>query len=703
MKKSLIILLGAALLGILGFVWHKAGEFNQGEHAAFQTTLWQFKRLDTTFNENIFEARFGLLNNYDDFQAYQISQQENLAALDKLPPFLTPEGRAAIQKAKNEYLALLQQRNDLLEQFKSKNAILSNSRRYFPVAVGQLADRLGNDPDSQQLSSLISQVMQSILAVLSNPDASSDDVEARLSKLTEWCKSHPQHPESRFALSLVRHARVIATEKTSLDALIRKLVALPTEDAIQKVSLAYDTDVADALNRTRYYRLILILLSVAVIGGIGYTLWALRAANRNLEARVAERTRELASSEQRFRTLCLSTPIGIQMMDSRGLCTYTNPAWTNISGLNAETCLGHGWISAVHPADREQVRAEWDAAVNNRGVFSREYRLIPRGETTPWVWSQAAVIRTADGAIAGFVSTLMDITGRKEADAKLEIAHRKIVETSHQAGMAEVATNVLHNVGNVLNSVNVSATVIGDRLKASKITSVAQVADLFRKQGDGLAAFLTTDPKGKQLPDYINRLAEHLAREQAQLIAETDSVRKNIEHIKDIVAMQQNYAKISGVVEKVKVADLVEDALRMNAGALTRHDVELVRDYAPHVSDITVEKHKILQVLVNLIRNAKYACDESGRLDKKLTMRLANGGESVRISVIDNGIGIPEENMTKIFRHGFTTRKEGHGFGLHGAALAAKQMGGALIVHSDGHNRGATFTLELPLTAPENE
>jgi C4-dicarboxylate-specific signal transduction histidine kinase len=153
----------------------------------------------------------------------------------------------------------------------------------------------------------------------------------------------------------------------------------------------------------------------------------------------------------------------------------------------------------------------------------------------------------------------------------------------------------------------------------------------------------------------------------------------------------------------VTVSELVEDALRMNAGALSRHDVELIREYAPHISEIMVEKHKVLQVLVNLIRNAKYACDESGRTDKKLTMRLTNGDDRVRISVIDNGIGIPAENMTRMFRHGFTTRKEGHGFGLHGSALAARQMGGALIAHSDGHKQGASFTLELPLKAPARE
>jgi len=120
------------------------------------------------------------------------------------------------------------------------------------------------------------------------------------------------------------------------------------------------------------------------------------------------------------------------------------------------------------------------------------------------------------------------------------------------------------------------------------------------------------------------------------------------------------------------------------------------------VPPITVEKHKVLQILVNLIRNAKHACDESGRKDKQVTVRIAKGGGRITVSVTDNGVGIPPENMTRIFNHGFTTRKDGHGFGLHSGALAAKEMGGSLSVTSDGLGHGATFTLELPVasTAP---
>ena len=162
--------------------------------------------------------------------------------------------------------------------------------------------------------------------------------------------------------------------------------------------------------------------------------------------------------------------------------------------------------------------------------------------------------------------------------------------------------------------------------------------------------------------------------------------------------MQQSYAKIVGVTEKIKVTDLVEDALRLNSGTLARHEVELAREYDPQLPEVIVERHKVLQILVNLIRNAKYACDESGRREKRLVVRVTRGNGCINISTTDNGVGIAPENLTRIFNHGFTTRKDGHGFGLHSGALAAKEMGGTLVVHSDGPGKGASFTLSLPLT-----
>ena len=284
---------------------------------------------------------------------------------------------------------------------------------------------------------------------------------------------------------------------------------------------------------------------------------------------------------------------------------------------------------------------------------------------------------------------------------ELESTHRQLVDASRRGGMAEIATNVLHNVGNVLNSVNISTGVIVESVKKSKASSLARVVALLREHEHDLATFISEDERGKHLPAHLAQLSEHLMADQEAMGSELESLRRNVEHIKEIVAMQQNYATVGGVKEVIDLVSLVEDGLRMNAGALGRHRVEVTRDFGL-VPPMNIEKHKILQILVNLLRNAKHACQFSEQTDKRLTVRVANGDGRVKISVIDNGIGIPEENLTRIFSHGFTTWSNGHGFGLHSGALAAKEMGGSLTAQSDGAGRGAAFMLELPCPAQES-
>jgi C4-dicarboxylate-specific signal transduction histidine kinase len=183
-----------------------------------------------------------------------------------------------------------------------------------------------------------------------------------------------------------------------------------------------------------------------------------------------------------------------------------------------------------------------------------------------------------------------------------------------------------------------------------------------------------------------------------RMVQETTALQKNIDHIKEIVSMQQTYATMVGVVEPLDPHVLMEDALRMNVGALLRHEVDVTRDFQ-FVPAVVGEKAKILQILVNLIRNAKFACDETGQPGKLITLRVQAGltPDRVRLMVSDNGVGIPPENLTRIFGHGFTTRAHGHGFGLHSAANAAREMKGSLTVQSEGRGKGATFTLELPV------
>jgi signal transduction histidine kinase len=252
-------------------------------------------------------------------------------------------------------------------------------------------------------------------------------------------------------------------------------------------------------------------------------------------------------------------------------------------------------------------------------------------------------------------------------------------------------------VGNVLTSVNVSATVVSDSLRRSRVVGLQKVVTLMEEKAADLPAFMASE-RGKHLPVYLAQLCAQLQADQETCVRELELLRSHIEHIRDIVTMQQTYAKTSAIKDVVHLSELIEDSLRLNLGALSRHGVQIVREFEP-LPQLRIEKHKVLQVLVNLISNAKYASDGVTGKDKQIILRIARDAEAerARISVTDNGVGIPRENLTRIFNHGFTTRASGHGFGLHSSALAAREMGGSLSVRSDGPGTGATFILELPL------
>lgn len=283
-----------------------------------------------------------------------------------------------------------------------------------------------------------------------------------------------------------------------------------------------------------------------------------------------------------------------------------------------------------------------------------------------------------------------------ERTTELNTTQAELLETSRLAGMAEVATSVLHNVGNVLNSVGVSAELATSKVREFRTGSLKNVAELLQQNSADLPAFLTTDPRGKMLPDYLLKLAVHLAEPQQAILQEMEMLKKNIDHIKEIVAMQQRYARGTGVVEVLSVADLVDDSIRINAASFTRHEVNVACEIA-QVPPLKTDRHKVMQILVNLLSNAKHALDHSEG-DRRMMVRVTQNQEGMlEIAVIDNGIGIPPENLSRIFSHGFTTKKMGHGFGLHSGALAAKELGGTLQAHSDGPGLGATFTLTLPL------
>ncbi len=435
----------------------------------------------------------------------------------------------------------------------------------------------------------------------------------------------------------------------------------------------------------------------------------------------------LRENEERFRSLFENVRIGLYRCTADGRVLMGNPTFFRMLGCDAPELTyakARGGLSSDLLKTLDGSSAKAPASINLDEVSSeapgsrRRFRnlLEAEGEVVGaescWkridgsvihVRESARAFRNAQGTLVYSEGTVEDITERKKAEAELDKMHRELREASRQAGMAEVATGVLHNVGNVLNSVNVSTILIREKLRDSEVASLVKLGGLLQQHEADLPGFLTAHPKGKLVPRFIIQLADQIGAEHTLLQEEQDKLTRNVEHIKEIVSMQQNYARVSGIIEPISVAKLLDDALQINAAGFARHGVQVVRQYSD-VPPATADKHKVLQILVNLVHNAKYALDDSDREDKRITVGVGmNGGNRLKVTVSDNGIGIPPENLTRIFSHGFSTRKGGHGFGLHSGANAAKEMGGQLSVHSEGAGQGATFTLELPLARQTTE
>lgn len=288
-----------------------------------------------------------------------------------------------------------------------------------------------------------------------------------------------------------------------------------------------------------------------------------------------------------------------------------------------------------------------------------------------------------------------------ERTSELKELNKKIGDIARSAGMAEVASGVLHNVGNVLNSVNVSASVIREKVRKTKADNLARVATMLNEHKDDMANFMDKDEAGQQIPKFISLLAEQLKTEKANLYTELDVLVSNIDHIKNVISMQQSYAGSYGVREKVTLSDLMEDALRMNIQGMGKHGVKIVKSYAD-IPQLYVNKHKVLQIMINLISNAKYAIIENDQQEKNLNIKISKDNGMAKLEVSDTGVGIAEEDMKHLFEYGFKKRRDGHGFGLHHSAIVANELGGKILAQSNGLGKGASFILWLPYDDKNN-
>jgi len=357
------------------------------------------------------------------------------------------------------------------------------------------------------------------------------------------------------------------------------------------------------------------------------------------------------------------------------------------------------FFSPVHAGEARQ--DELQIMASGQPIVNKLEREQWHDGHTTWVSTTKMPLYDTSGAVTGTFGISRDITRQKQIESELKAAQAELVKAAHSAGMAEIATGILHDVGNVLNSVTVSAELVRELADSPTLKNLGKANELIRSQLNDLANFLAHNPRGQKLPLLYLHGCDSLCHEHTKLEAEVSNLLKYIEVIRNVIQAQQSYARSGLHMEEVILSELIDDALSMQAMALESAGVEVVRHQVA-VPTLMLQKSKVIHVVVNLLSNARDALRKLPAMSRRIDISLWQAdANSVCLAVADNGEGVAPENLGKLFTHGFTTKDDGHGFGLHTSANFMHEIGGRIELTSPGPDQGACCTLTFPIVTPE--
>jgi len=277
---------------------------------------------------------------------------------------------------------------------------------------------------------------------------------------------------------------------------------------------------------------------------------------------------------------------------------------------------------------------------------------------------------------------------------KLEKSYKKLVEQAHKEGMADIAAGILHNIGNAFSSVNSSVQIMRDLVNKSPVNDLKKANELLEKNIEDIEDFISNNVKGKKLMHFYLKLGLSIKEFRNQMLYHINRLDEKIYSIDDMITAQQSYAGVESIPEKFDLANVLEDVLKVNSEFLDKSNIKVVKKYLD-MPQAVIHKGKLFHILTNIIKNAREAMSETKQDSRRLVITLSEDDKGKYIRIADSGCGIPESIIERIFTYGFTTKKEGQGFGLYSCENYMAEMGGEIWAESEGPGMGAEFILHF--------
>lgn len=714
MKRALIG--GFAAIGFIAVnavLIHGVANDGADQYARIEKAIRLVDQCNANLDASVLSLRLGLHSDYDEMTRCE-------SELDAALPVKKTRNAFVANDANTTNLAdLIHLKTLLASDFKANHAVVRNALAGFQHCLRKWRESGGEERYNVKASRL--EILGLRFAISGNHgDKEPFQNAIRELETAEMETSTTGLNQSDLQLVL-KHAHQLVNRRIQLDTTIASLIDIPIRESTKQLMEQASRTFHSRSTTVWWYRaglcvsiLITLALCLYQYAALVKQERAIQRANHTLEQKVEARTVELANTNrdlesaiaesEKLALVARYTDNAVIITDSEGRVEWVNHGFERITKFRSQEVVGECLGPFLHgPGTNSKSIAKLKNAIASQcGVDVEILKYRKTGEPF-WMSIEGRAIFDENNDFTCYILIESDITSRVEAENHRRELNDRLVEASRLAGIAEVATGVLHNVGNVLNSVNVSASMIQQKCRESALKHLEMLSGLLSEHEDDFTGFVTDDPRGQQLPTFVGQVSSALRKEREQISVELSDLVSNVDHIKDIVATQQSSAKLGGVTETIDIKQLVETAITASKGTLSNHGVTVVTDLDEDLPSLVSDKHNLLQILVNLISNAKDSLKESNSEIMEIAISARVEKEFAVINVKDSGLGIAPANLAKIFQHGFTTKATGHGFGLHSSANFASELGGSMSVTSDGLGKGATFRLSIPLCREECE
>ncbi len=380
------------------------------------------------------------------------------------------------------------------------------------------------------------------------------------------------------------------------------------------------------------------------------------------------------------------------ILDTKGTITKVNRTTTESLVYEEHELVGQSMdVFLVNEVASLPYRQNSETQLHDtEGTF-----LSKDGRRIPVILSRSS-FSDDEGNLQGTICIARDITGKKEAEEQLDSAQKEMIKNAHNAGMADIATGTLHNVKNIITSVQTTANYVYRLLGSSKVAGYRKANAVLRNNIDRISDFVSNDPKADPLMKYYLHFEDAIVKEQETVKENVKRLLELTENITKVISAQQSYAGSCSMNEYYDLAKIVDDAITMQMGTIRSYEIKIEKEISD-IQQVRVQKTKLVHIIVNLLKNARDALLDNPEDRRNVRISIESDDDSAYIKIGDNGLGIAPDNLSQIFNHGFTTKRDGHGFGLHSSASYMAEMGGKMSVESEGLGKGTTFILTFPI------